>query len=549
MPISQNQIKGAHYACCACFYVLARYLGIVTDTPLLLISAIIVVWSTALPLTLCITTLLRRHYSTFSDLPGPESVNWLYDHVFDIFDEPLAKSVTRWINERSYPQGLMHFFGLLGSEYIVPTDPEGLVEVLSTRAYDYEKSYAFRKYSTRFFGDNLVSQEQEVHKANRKIFMPALNQTNVLAVRPLLTAKSRQFNHYISSLSTTFGEDDMKGKHRKTAVVCVTDAVFRATMDAGSILALGIDLETIKGQNAPMFQAMKTIFASNRRKRIRFILHNILPNWIDKLIPSDEERRMDMARSVLFSRIRAMVQVKMAEKDRADGHLTYLANLLQSVTPKDDEHTAQINAILAAGFESSGGSLSYVIYCLAVNQDGQRSVREEVLNAKRGKVTLDEDEYDQLPVLNAMVMESLRLFPSFGLLLRKAIRDTSIKGRFIPRGTNIGICPKAINCAHHIWGDDAEEFSLERWIDRSDPENPKQVPTGGAPSTVCMLSFGYGTRSCVGRHLAMAQIKRQIALIVECFHVETEDDKFPHPSGMFASTPPLDFRLRFTELN
>lgn len=150
---------------------------------------------------------------------------------------------------------------------------------------------------------------------------------------------------------------------------------------------------------------------------------------------------------------------------------------------------------------------------------------------------------------NAMVMESLRLFPSFGLLLRKAIRDTTIKGRHIPRGTNIAICPKAINSAHHFWGDDAEKFNLERWIDRSDPENPKQVPTGGAPSTICMLSFGYGTRSCVGRHLAMAQIKRQIALIVERFHVETEDDKFPHPSGLFATTPPPDFRLRFTELN
>ncbi|GKZ32171.1 hypothetical protein AbraIFM66950_001351 [Aspergillus brasiliensis] len=246
-----------------------------------------------------------------------------------------------------------------------------------------------------------------------------------------------------------------------------------------------------------------------------------------------------------------MVQVKIAEKDRADSHLTYLANLMQSATLEQDEYIAQVNAILAAGFESSGGSLSYVIYCLAANQDAQKSVREEVLNAKLGKVALDE-EYDRLPVLNAMVMESLRLFPSFGLLLRKAICETSIKGRFIPRGTNIGICPKAINCARHIWGDDAEEFSLERWIDRSNPENPKQVPTGGAASTVCMLSFGYGTRSCVGRHLAMAQMKRQIALIaliVERFHVETEDHKFPHPSGIFASTPPLDFRLQFTESN
>ncbi|PYH67476.1 cytochrome P450 [Aspergillus vadensis CBS 113365] len=518
MPKYETRIKATFYVCCVFLYVLARHFGILTNNPSSLIGTII-------------------------------SANWLYDHVFDIFDEPLANAVTHWINERPYPHGLMHFFGLFGSEYIVPTDQDGLVEVLATHSYDYEKSRAFRRYANRFFGDNLVSQEQEIHKANRKTFLPVLNQTNIHVIHPLLTAKSRQFNEYITSLSDNIAESDTHVENKKGAVVCITDAVFRATMDTAGMVALGIDLETIKGKNIPLFKAMKTLFTSNRQKKKRFVLHNLLPRWIDRLIPSHEEGEMDTAKSVLFTGIRSMVQIGLAETDRKDDHLTYLSNVFQMGALEKDEYIGQINAILAAGFESSGGSLSFVIYCLAANQDAQQLVRKEVLHSKGENVTLDEDEYDRLPVLNAMVMESLRLFPSFGLLLRKAIRDTNIKGRHIPRGTNIAICPKAINCARHIWGDDAEMFNLERWIDRSDPENPKQVPTGGAPSTISMLSFGYGTRSCVGRHLAMAQIKRQIALIVERFHVETADDKFPHPSGLFAATPPLDLRLRFTELN
>ncbi|OJI81601.1 hypothetical protein ASPTUDRAFT_31477 [Aspergillus tubingensis CBS 134.48] len=545
MPKYETRIKATYYVSCVCLYVLARYFGLVTNNPSSLIGTIFVSWSSSLPFAICVTTLLRRNHSAFNDIPGPQSANWLYDHVFDIFDEPLANAVTHWINERPYPHGLMHFFGLFGSEYIVPTDQDGLVEVLATHSYDYEKSRAFRRYANRFFGDNLVSQEQEIHKANRKTFLPVLNQTNIHVIHPLLTAKSRQFNEYISSLSDNVAESDTQ----KAAVVCITDAVFRATLDTAGIVALGIDLETIKGKNIPLFKAMKTLFTSNREKKKRFILHNLLPHWIDRLIPSDEEGEMDTAKSVIFTGIRSMVQIRLEETDRKNDHLTYLSNVLQFGSLKKNEYIGQINAILAAGFESSGGSLSFVIYCLAANQDAQQLVRKEILQRKGEKVTLDEDEYDRLPILNAMVMESLRLFPSFGLLLRKAIRDTTIKGRHIPRGTNVAICPKAINSARHIWGDDAEKFNLERWIDRSDPENPKQVPTGGAPSTNCLLSFGYGTRSCVGRHLAMAQIKRQIALIVERFHVETEDDKFPHPSGLFATTPPPDLRLRFTELN
>ncbi|GLA28502.1 hypothetical protein AnigIFM63326_006081 [Aspergillus niger] len=422
MAKHEINVKAIYYAWCTCLYALMRYLGIFPRDPLLLIGAVIVSWSTSFPLT---------------------SVNWLYDRVFDVFDEPLAKNVTAWINERAYPGGLMHFFGLFGSEYIVPTDHEGLVEVLSTRSYDFEKSRAFRRYSVRFFGDSLVTQEQEVHNRNRKTFMPVFNQTNINAVRPLLTSKSRQFNEYISSLLKMSGEGQRSSEGRGTAVVPVTDVVFRATMDTGSILALGIDLETIKGRNTHILQAFKTLFASNRQKKIRFILHNLLPGWLDQLVPSTEEKDMDKARILLVESVVNMMQGKLAKNERTGDDLTYLSNLEQSGPFNHDEYIGQLRTIIAAGFESSGGSLSFVIYCLAANQDSQQSVREELRNAKRGRMELDEDEYERLPVLNAVVMESLRLFPTFGLLLRRAIRDTTIKGRLIPRGTHIGICPKA----------------------------------------------------------------------------------------------------------
>ncbi|KAI3025101.1 hypothetical protein CBS147345_2805 [Aspergillus niger] len=323
------------------------------------------------------------------EAPG-QSVNWLYDRVFDVFDEPLAKNVTAWVNERAYPGGLMHFFGLFGSEYIVPTDHEGLVEVLSTRSYDFEKSRAFRRYSVRFFGDSLVTQEQEVHNRNRKTFMPVFNQTNINAVRPPLTSKSRQFNDYISSLLKMSGESQRSSEGRGTAVVPVTDVVFRATMDTGSILALGIDLETIKGRNTHILQAFKTLFASNRQKKIRFILHNLLPGWLDQLVPSTEAKDMDRARILLVESVVNMMQGKLAKNERTGDHLTYLSNLEQSGPFNHDEYIGQLRTIIAAGFESSGGSLSFVIYCLAANRDAQQSVREELRNAKRGRMELDE---------------------------------------------------------------------------------------------------------------------------------------------------------------
>ena len=171
---------------------------------------------------------------------------------------------------------------------------------------------------------------------------------------------------------------------------------------------------------------------------------------------------------------------------------------------------------------------------------GPREIRERVFK----------EEYDRLPMLNAVVMEATRLYPAFPLLLRKTIRDTTINGQLVPEGTYVGVCTRAINCAHHLWGADAEKFNPERWIERSDAHmNPRINALGGAPASVCILSFFYGTKSCVGRALALAQMKRQIAVLVERFLIERTENLDPRPLGLIATRPPSSLQLRFTGLD
>ncbi|KAE8154367.1 cytochrome P450 [Aspergillus avenaceus] len=491
-------------------------------------------------------TFIRRRSSVLKDLPGPKSPSWLCGHALNIFDEPLAFNVTEWINARPYPDGLMHFYGLLGSEYIVPTNGEGLVEVLSTRAYDFEKTNAFRRYAIRFFGDGLVSAEQELHKRDRKTYLPIYNKSAVTKMQPMLTSKSKQFVDRILDLCHS-NQGGLKGG---TTVIPIAEMTGRISLDIISITAFGIDFETILGKNHDIFEAYEMIFASTYHKRSRFMWHNIAPPWLINMIPSSVERRMDAAHDMLTNFLRQVAVQKKSEVEKGSPDADdYLTNYIKQ-RPNDIEAVIpQIITILSAGYESTGGTLAWVIYCLAIHPEAQAALRQELATAKGSQVTLPELDYDNLPVLNAIVMEATRLYPSFSLLLRKAIRDTSINGRFVPRGTYIGLCPRAINYAHHLWGYDAEEFKIERWIDYSDPAHPVPSALGGAPSTACMLSFFYGARSCVGRGLALAQMKRQIALIAEQFQVERVDDWVPLPSGLIASTPPLDLKLKFTSIS
>ncbi|KAJ5170962.1 uncharacterized protein N7500_003745 [Penicillium coprophilum] len=504
-------------------WFLTRYLGIQSQSSLLLSGEIVVSW-----------ILLN-------------SINWLYDHVFDVFDEPLAFNIKDWINDRAYPDGLLHFFGLFGSSYIIPTSPEALTEVLSTRAYDYEKTTAFKKFTIRFWGHGIVSQEQEEHKRNRKTYLPVFNQGNVNKLKGMLFKKSTQFVDHVLELCAT--ENDKNITPANSALIPISKTAAMVSLDVTSIISLGVDFETIVGKNHEIFEAYEMLFSGTADKRFLFLLYNIAPQWFLDVWPFPLVKKMDKAHDVLVDVCRQIIRERISEPGKREAQaLDFVGNLGKSVSEDEDNIIAQIIVILGAGYESTGGTLAWVIYCVARYQEAQEELRKELAKVCDGKGSLQaSSDFDKLPVLNGVIMEAVRLYPTFNLLLRKAIRDTTIAQQLIPKGTYVGLCTRAINSAHHIWGPDAATFNPERWIDRSDSANPKIDPLGGASASVCMLSYFYGTRSCVGRDLAQAQMKRQIALIVERFHIELLDDSDARPSGLFATTPPSDIQVRFTK--
>ncbi|KAF3016971.1 hypothetical protein E8E15_005277 [Penicillium rubens] len=396
--------------------------------------------------------------------------------MFDIFDEPLASRVTNWINERPYPEGLMHTFGLFGSSYVFPTNPQALADVLSMHAYDYVKPTGFKRYTVRFWGHGIVSQEQEEHKQHRKTYLPVFSQQNVSRLKGILSRKSMQFVDHIADLCTQ--EQSWDPSCTPTAVVNITETVAKVSLDVTGIISLGVDFETILGNHQEVFKAHEMLFTSTSEKKLLFLLFDIMPPWLLNILPSQVTKRLDGAHETL-------VKVKL---------------------------------------------------------------RQELAQARNGRETIDEKVYEKLPLLNAVVMEVTRLYPAFSLLLRKAIRETTINGRIIPRGTYVGLCPHAINYAEHLWGPDADKFKPDRWISESDLSSPDQ--SGGAPSPICMFSFFYGARSCVGRALALAQMKRQLAVLVERYHLLRVDEKYdPRPSGLFATSPPHDLQIKFTKIS
>lgn len=171
-------------------------------------------------------------------------------------------------------------------------------------------------------------------------------------------------------------------------------------------------------------------------------------------------------------------------KIQRNDFVSLLLGLKESLTKT--ELAAEGMLVFAGGFESSSALMSFTLYELALDQEIQNRLREEILSAieeNGGKITYD--LLFGLKYLDMVVSESLRKYPPFPLHMRKCEKDFQIPGTelVIPEGTTI-----ELPCYGFHW--DAEYFPQPEKFDpeRFNEENVKKiVPFSYTP-------FGEGPR-------------------------------------------------------
>lgn len=114
------------------------------------------------------------------------------------------------------------------------------------------------------------------------------------------------------------------------------------------------------------------------------------------------------------------------------------------------------------------------------------------------------EEINRMPYLNAVLSEALRLYPSVPLDTKVALSDDVWPdGTFVPAGTQVGYNIYAMGRDKEQWGDDAESFNPERWLEMDAPPDNHHYPV-----------FNGGPRECLGRRLAMIEMKTCLAMLL-----------------------------------
>lgn len=322
----------------------------------------------------------------------------------------------------------------------------------------------------------------------------------------------------------------------------------RATLDIIGIAGLGRDFHALDDPDNELNQTYRTIFTSGRLARIMQVLGNFIPVKLLRLLPMKRNEELGNAIKLIKSTCWDLVRTtreKIEKGERTDYDILSVA--IESGGFSDEDLVNQLMTFLAAGHETTASALMWAIHLLCTHPDVQKKLRAEVRESlpsvmdKDAKVT--STDIDHLSYLNAVINETMRIYPPVPLTMRVAACDTTILDHFVPKDTVIIICPWAINASEKLWGADAQEFNPDRWM------GPGKANSGGASSNFDYVTFLHGPRSCIGKDFSKAEFACLLAAVAGHFEMELADPaaKVDIANGITAK-PKGGQKVKFTAL-
>lgn len=168
------------------------------------------------------------------------------------------------------------------------------------------------------------------------------------------------------------------------------------------------------------------------------------------------------------------------------------------------ETRAQCKDLIFAGTDSTGMNLATIMFHLAKHPEVVKSLEQEI--DQNDDIT-DLMEIQALPWLRAVVREGLRVSMANPSRLARVVPDQgwSFKGTTFSAGTEVSCAPFELHLNKDIFRNPAD-FDPRRWIDEE--PTSKEMERDSIP-------FGLGTRQCIARNLATAELFLAVRALVK----------------------------------
>lgn len=170
----------------------------------------------------------------------------------------------------------------------------------------------------------------------------------------------------------------------------------------------------------------------------------------------------------------------------------------------------EIKILFIAGHETTANAMTFTLYLLGNHREIQQKVFEE-LSEIASQTNDVVEQLQKMTYTNAVINESMRLYPPAWITDRENIEDDSFSGFDIKKGTLIGISFYELHRNPKYWKD-PEIFYPERFIG-----DQKKI------SNQYFYPFGAGPRMCIGLGFTMYEMALTLSYIVKKFKITTQN--------------------------
>lgn len=186
--------------------------------------------------------------------------------------------------------------------------------------------------------------------------------------------------------------------------------------------------------------------------------------------------------------------------------------------------------LLLAAHDTTTSVLTMTTYLLAHDQQWQEKLRQEVQGLNKASIEYD-DLGSNLPNIENVFKETMRLYPAVAQFMRRTVRDTQIDGHHIPAHTLVQCSPLFTHRMEEYWTNphtfDPDRFAPGR-------EEHKQHPFLWAP-------FGGGGHKCIGMHFADMLFKSVLSSALSKYRWRFANEaQYPSKLQYFPFSKPMD---------
>lgn len=409
-----------------------------------------------------------------------------------------------------------------GRRQIFTSDPAVVEHILRTNFVNYGKGVSNYENMSDLLGDGIFAVDGEKWKQQRKI---ASYDFSTRALRDfsggVFNKNAAKLAHIVSNKATTKESMDFQG------------LLMKATMDSIFTIAFGLDLNTLDGSSDEGSRFAAAFDDANEFTLLRYI--NVfwkVERFLNVGAEATLKHRIKVVDEFLYKRIRARADEMSDDRaNDAEPKQDLLSRFILATTSDSGKVDYKylrdiIMNIVIAGKDTTAGGLSWFLYMMCKHPEVQEKVRKEVMEAANAGEAASIDEFSQsltdealnkMHYLHAALTETLRLYPSLPLDNKECFSDDVLPNGFsVGKGDIVFYAPYAMGRMEHLWGDDAQVFRPERWLDEHgvfQPESPFKF-----------TAFQAGPRICLGKEFAYRQMKIFAAVLLRFFVLALRDE-------------------------